>query len=246
MWSRRRAALTALVVLAGATAALATRAGTGGGDDGLGAALADIDEASAFSLRHLPRGTRVVDCFVPNRELLVDVDLAAESMVVSDADGRELGRRIDGAVYLVGRQPAGWIAAELPIAAAVRRELVDRLGPDVVGYLFADGLPADPVTAARELAGAADTVEGASARRYVLALGDDAIDGVDGAVTVEIEVFEGRVREIAVAPAGEGGWRLRYDRGTPLRVEPPRDPVPLTAASAADLTTSTDECDLPL
>lgn len=128
---------------------------------------------------------------------------------------------------------------------SVRRRLIILLGV-LVGYLLANGLPADPGTAARDLAHAATSVERVAPARFRLDLEEDALDGVAGGATIEVEVREGRVAEMAVSPrGGEGGWRVVYGSHVPVEVDAPIDALSLPVPTARTRTMSA-ECEVSL
>ena len=204
----------------------------GGGADSLRTALDDMAEPAQFSARHVPLAPSVLDCFVRSRVLLVEVDLERRSMRIGAGEGRELARRIGDDVYV---SPAGlgttgetWYEDTAPAAPERRRPLLDMLGVDVVGYLYADALPSGPVASARELARGASVVESVDAARHRLVI-DDIPDV--GAVSAEIVLRGAGVREIVVRPATEeAGWRVEYSAGTSLDLRVPAALRPLDEA----------------
>ena len=229
----------ALAVVLGA-GALALLAGalmtTGGGRDPLATALAGLETPTRYSFRHVPLGTRVVDCFLPNRELVIAVDLDAGVMAIRDPADRELARRVGREVFIsaaaLGRTSGGWWATSVPVGRDLRRRLADVVGVDLVGYLVADGLPADPVTAARELADASSSVETMTTGRYRVVLPEDRAGDVAASANVDIEVHGGRVAEMVVTPhTAAQGWRVVYGAGEPLGREAPAA-LPLDASIA--------------
>lgn len=238
------AAVLGVSALAALTGSLMT---TGGGGNRLGTVLGKLERPTRYSFRHVPMGTRVTDCFLPNREFVIAVDLAAGVMLIRNLMGRELARRVDREVYVaaaaLGRDDDAWLAASLPVGEDLRGRLVDVVGVDLARYLVADGLPADPVTAARELADAGTTIETLTAGRYRVALDEDAVGGLTG-VNVDIELRDDRVAEIAVTPKSDAdGWRTVYGAGEPLAPRAPAAVLPLDGSIARVPSTS---CELAL
>ena len=174
--------------------------------------LAAMPEVERFSFEHEPRGTRVLDCFVPVRRVRGTVDLRVPAVAVEDDEGRTLARRIGARLYLADAllgddaPPWSWIDVD----ESTRPVLERALGPELGGYVAADGLPPSGDETAGALVSVATQVEKRGRDRYRLELDVGALEGV-GAVLVDLSLSAGHVATVAVAPTGsELGWRVAY------------------------------------
>ena len=231
----------------GAAVAFARSDGSGPREE-LRRALAAMAEVERFSFEHEPRGTRVLDCFVPARRVRGTVDLRVPAVTVEDDEGRALARRIGARLYLADAllgddAPWSWIDVD----ETTRRALGRALGPEVAGYVAADGLPPSGDETAAALASVATQVEKSGRDRYRLELDVGALEGV-GAVLVDLSLSAGHVATVAVAPTGsELGWRVAYGvPGEDVEIAAPDGAVRLDPALLTSGRRRPRGCELPL
>ncbi len=195
----RRTVLALLVVAVAAAAVTIWRpwndAAAGPADEF--ARRLDRTPVSRFTFTHRGGGTRVLDCFLPNREVTGSVDLRAGVAVVTGPDGTVLARRNDRRVLLhrslfaQGAVPTEWVAADLPVNDEHRAALARSLGADLAGYVLSTGLPAGGTVIAEAALDAAADVEalgvtdldGRTATGYRVALNRDDFNAAGSATT---------------------------------------------------------------
>jgi len=239
----------AIAAVALGAAVAFVRTDDGGPREELRRALAAMPEVERFSCEHEPRGTRVLDCFVPVRRVRGTVDLRVRAVNVEDDDGRALARRIDARLYLADAllgddaPPWSWIDVEEGTLPALQRAL----GPELAGYVAADGLPPSGDETVRALVEVATEVEATGADRYRLELDAGALEGV-GAILVDLSLSAGHVATVAVAPTGsELGWRVAYGvPGKDVETAAPDGAVRLDPASLTAGLRRPRGCELPL
>lgn len=99
-----------------------------------------------FSLRYQRGGTQVLGCMMANTRFAIEVDTAAETMVVRRED--EVIALVEGERLLLGRAllrepaPTAWLAVPLDRATASEAPVRRVLGVDLAGYLLSPELPA--------------------------------------------------------------------------------------------------------
>lgn len=149
--------------------------------------LANVAEPAEYEFRHRANGTRVLDCFLPNRALTGRVDTAAAVVVMRSAAGklaRKWRRRVllHESLFPSGSLPTAWLAITLPTTDALRSALNSSLGVEWAGYVLASGLPPSgrsvasavlDVAAAVDSLGATRTLDGHAATGYRITLDPD-------------------------------------------------------------------------
>lgn len=208
---RRRVLLAAVAGIVAVAAAVAAWPGNGtGADDELARRLIAADEPSRFRFDHRAGGTRVLDCFLPHRQIIGSVDYDAGIAVLRDSAGREIARKHSDRVLLHRSLfpqdvlTTGWLELALPIDDDVRARLAAILGTELAGYLLTEGLPASGRATALAALEAADRID----RLPATTIGGRRSDGYR--ITVDEERF-------ADLPGTDGG-----------RAAPPSDVAPPT------------------
>ena len=203
MSRRRRVTVLLAVALVGTAGAGWLRSGGSEGEtprQDLEARLTAIDEPSVFAFQYSGAGTKVVDCFLPNRQFFAIVDKEADVEVFkrSASDtvpiavvtaGRALLHR---SLFRDGLVPTPWLRIPVPPAPEARTSLQGALGVDLAGYV----LRPDATASAAETARAALEVS-----RSVLRIGSSSV-GDRYRIRVEPEEFEAATR--AAGQAGGG------------------------------------------
>lgn len=245
-----RRALAIAIAAAGIAAAVwFARSDDGGSREELRRALAAMTTPERFSFDHEPRGTRVLDCFVPLRRFSGTVDLNGPAVAIVGGDGRPLARRIGARLYLaetlLGDDAPPW--SSIDVDGSTRSTLVRALGPELAGYVAADGLPPSGDQTALALVGVATGVDDIGRDRYRLDLDAGVLEGL-GAVVVEVSLARGHVTAVAVAPEGsELGWRVAYRvPGDQDEIAAPADASALDPAALFAGLARSSECELPL
>ena len=238
--------------------------------------LADIHERSVFAFQYSGAGTKVVDCFLPNRRFfaVVDTDADLEVFKRSASDttpiavvnaGRALLHR---SLFRNGLVPTPWLRTRVPPDPEAMASLRGALGVDLAGYV----LRSDATASAAEIVRAALDVSQSVSRlgsssvgdRYSIRVQPEEFDaatrsaGQAGGLAPVIDVwFKGDgIARIAVGPdrpAGQtgdveaAGWVLDYAASNP----PPRGVAgavtELAQLGGTPLTgPRSQECSLPL
>jgi len=164
---RRRVLLLAAVagIVAVATAVAAWPGNGTGADDELARRLTATDEPSRFQFDHRAGGTRVLDCFLPHRQIIGSVDYDSGIAVLRASTGSEIARKHTDRVLLHRNLfaedvlPTGWLELALPIDDDVRAPLAAILGTELAGYLLTQGLPASGRATALATLAAADRID---------------------------------------------------------------------------------------
>jgi len=206
---RRRVLLLAAVagIVAVATAVAAWPGNGTGADDELARRLTATDEPSRFQFDHRAGGTRVLDCFLPHRQIIGSVDYDSGIAVLRASTGSEIARKHTDRVLLHRNLfaedvlPTGWLELALPIDDDVRAPLAAILGTELAGYLLTQGLPASGRATALATLAAADRIDRLPATTIEVWVDDD--DHVS-----RVTVLPGR-RE----PGDDGaaaGWSIDY------------------------------------
>ena len=200
-------------------------AGACGRDDGPGADLRSAIESASepvrFAFDYRAGGTRVNDCFLPNRSFSGLVDRESGVLALHRDGEPEPGAYVaQGNIYLRatlfadGVAQAPWLQARGPLDAAHRAAVVGAVGDGFAGYVASGLLPPDGnetalalVEAAREVRRTAVSAENAS---YVLDVPAEALGAAGdtaGAeardVLAEVMVSGGRVTRISIDEADE-------------------------------------------
>lgn len=154
----------AVIAVFGAAVAAWPDGGTSAADE-LGRRLAASDEPVRFGFDHLAGGTRVLDCFLPHRQITGSVDYDAGVAVLGDRTGSAIARKHTDRVLLHRSLFAddvlttAWLELEFPIDDDVRARLAAILGTELAGYLLTQGLPASGRATALAALDAADRVD---------------------------------------------------------------------------------------
>lgn len=178
----------AVIAVFGAAVAAWPDGGTSAADE-LSRRLAASDEPARFGFDHRAGGTRVLDCFLPHRQVSGSVDYDAGVAVLRDSTGSEIARKHTDRVLLHRNLfaedvlPTGWLELALPIDDDVRARLAAILGTELAGYLLTQGLPASGRATALATLEAADRID----RLPATTIGDRRSDGYR--ITVDEERF---------------------------------------------------------
>ena len=136
-----------------------------GAADELQRRLARAREPDRFRFVHRSGGTRVLDCFLPNRAISGAVDYNADTLVISDTSGVEIARKTSRRVFLhqsvfaEDAVPTAWLALDLPLGDALHADLKPAVGTHLAGYVFVVGLPPSGKATAMAALDAAEAVE---------------------------------------------------------------------------------------
>lgn len=139
-------ALTVVAVVAAGVATWLARGGSSTADE-LARRLTSIDDPDRFSFDHRAGGTRVLDCFLPNRQIAGAVDYDGGLAVLRDAAGTEIARKHPDRVLLhrdlfaEDTFPTTWLELALPTDEELRARLSTTLGTELAGYVLTQGLP---------------------------------------------------------------------------------------------------------
>jgi len=230
----------------------------------LQAALAEGAPADQFRFLYNAAGTRVNDCFEPNRSFIGDVDrqqglLILRRDVSSPPMAYIVGGRavLSASLFRQGSVPTPWLTTPGPVDGPVRASLLRALGTGLAGYVVDGKLPPDGVEFARDGIEVAEEVtqlpERDGAQGFALRLDRDAFPdgGEPGESLLEDPTLElwigsnGTVSRVAVRPGRPqkpsaddlevGGWTIDYL--PPLDDLTVPDLGPLTELSSVDAET---------
>lgn len=227
----------------------------------LRAALAEGAPTEQFRFVYNAAGTRVNDCFEPNRSFVGDVDRRQGVLVLRpDTSSAPMayvtgGRAVLSAtLFRSGSLPTQWLTTSGSVDGALRRSLLRVLGTGLAGYVVDGLLPPDGADFARdglEVAKEVTRLPGRDGtRRFALRLDRGALAGADGQEeplledpVLEVWVGEsGNVHRVAVRPGRPegpsdddlevGGWTIDYLPAVDAVAVP--DLGPVTELSALD------------
>ena len=105
---------------------------------------------SSFSVSYVRRGTRVMDCVLPNTRFVLDVDVRRARTVARSVAGSLLASADDEAILLrraLFENPpfqTAWLAVRRDELSAVEAGVRRNLGDDLAGYLLAETPPPAP------------------------------------------------------------------------------------------------------
>ena len=159
--------LVAVAIIATVVAAVAVWPGGGGSSshDELARRLASVEDPERFSFEHRAGGSRVLDCFLPSRQISGAVDYDAALAVFRDDTGAEIARKQPDQVLLhrelfaEDAVPTTWLEVELPMDDELRARLATIFGTELAGYLLTPGLPPSGQATALAALDAADRIE---------------------------------------------------------------------------------------
>ena len=146
----RRITLGLAVATVAAVAASLVAWPAGGGSspaDELARRLVSTDDPDRFTFVHRAGGTRVLDCFLPNRQIAGVVDYDAALAVLRDATGTEVARKepervlLHRSLFAEGTVATEWVDLELPMDRGLGARLSRILGTELAGYVLTPGLP---------------------------------------------------------------------------------------------------------
>ena len=210
-------------------------------------ALENAMSPDRYAFDYRSGGTRVNDCFLPNREFSGFVDhetgvLALQQEGAGDPSAYVAAGDIylRATLFVAGVSEAPWLRAKGPLDDRRRAAVIRAVGDGFAGYVASGLLPPDGKDTARELLDVADqvrTLEQADGRaRYELRLPPEALgispeDVALGDVVVEVTISGDRVARIAVdeavdaqdadhAETDDALWSVEY-RPSDRRVELP-------------------------
>ena len=201
--------------------------------DELARRLASADDPDRFSFDHRAGGTRVLDCFLPNRQIAGVVDYDAALAVLRDDTGAEIARKhpdrllLHRTLFATHTVATTWIEFELPLDEGLRDQLAAIVGTELAGYLLTPGLPPSGRATALDALDAANqvdplpatTIDGRRSDGYRIAVAADRFADI-------AEGDDGRGAPAAdVAPPTVDVWIDRDDRVTRVTVLPGR-PAP--------------------
>ena len=267
-----------VVAVVGVAAAALLRSGGGQREtprEELEGRLTDVDEPLVFAFQYAGAGTKVVDCFLPNRRFFAVVDKEADVEVFkrSASDTTPIAVVTAGRAFLHsslfrdGLVPTPWLRTDVPPDPAAMTSLRGALGVDLAGYVLRSDATASAAETVRAALDVAQSVSrmGSAGDRYRIRVQPEEFDaatraaGEAGGLAPVIDVwFEDQdIRRITVAPArpagrtGEveaAGWVLDYSVPS---TAPPRTVIgPVTdlaeLASTSLTGPRTQGCALPL
>lgn len=256
---KRRCTLAGLLVLAAAVGSYALASSDDGGDDPDGPALEArlADPRDGFRFAYRARGTGVLDCVLPNRQLegtvfpdgtvvLTTKTPVGRGTAIVEADAVYLSAEL----FSVDPDSWAWLRIDRADVERVRPQLSRILGADLASYVAASGPPPDgnaTVAATLERSDAQPitpirTSDGtlADGFRFVVE-GDAAVPVVDAWIAANGEIVRVQVRDSVAGspgtPAPDTGWIIDYvtlpaDVTAP---EPPADAVAATDEALAEL-----------
>lgn len=188
----------------------------GGPAEELRAALESASASARFAFDYRAGGTRVNDCFLPNRSFsgLVDGDTGVLALQ-RDGDPDPAAYVAQGTIYLRatlfadGVAQAPWLQARGPLDAASRAAVVGAVGDGFTGYLATGLLPPDGRETALALVDVAREVRQVAKSersvRYQLAVpagqlgsGTDATTAEPRDILAEVTISGGRVTRISI------------------------------------------------
>ena len=192
-------------------------------NDGPASELADaLDDATSptrYAFDYRSGGTRVNDCFLPNRAFGGVVDHETGVLALQQESADEPSAYVAaGDIYLratlfaAGVTEAPWLRAKGPLDERQRSAVVRAVGDGFAGYLASGLLPPDGRETALELLDVADEVRSVEhtddGARYELrlppeALGIAADEAEVGDVIVDITISADRVTRVSVDEAVE-------------------------------------------
>jgi hypothetical protein len=256
---KRRCTLAVLLVLAAAVGSYALASSGVGGDDPDGPALEArlAEPRDGFRFAYRARGTGVLDCVLPNRQLegtvfpdgtvvLTTKTPAGPGTAIVEADAVYLSAEL----FSVDLDSWAWLRIDRADVERVRPQLTRILGADLASYVAATGPPPDgnaTVAATLERSEAQpivpirtsdDTL--ADGFRFVVE-GDEAVPIVDAWIATDGEIVRVQVRDSVAGspgtPAPDTGWIIDYlmlpaDATAP---KPPTDAVATTDEALAEL-----------
>ena len=235
--------------------------------------LADIDEPSVFGFEYSGAGTKVVDCFLPNRRFfaVVDTDADLEVFKRSASDTTPIAVVTAGqallhrSLFRNGLVPTPWLRTSVPPDPEAMPSLRGALGVDLAGYVLRSDATASAAETVRAALDVSQSVSrlGSDGNRYRIRVQpEDAATRASGqasgiAPVLDVWFENDSIRKIAVAPArppgqtGEveaAGWVLDYSAP---RTAPPKTVIggitDLAELRSASLTgPRTQGCALPL
>ena len=187
--------------------------------------LEAVDPPDDFSFAFRAGGTRVNDCFLPNREFMGEVDAARDLLLIRRTEGgTPLVVSTDDATFLsaelfgAGDVPASWI--RLLERGAIAIEPLNRLiGPDLAAFAASEELPPSGHATALAVLRAANGVE---------VLGPSVTSGVrsDG-FRVSLDPIRYAGKPLATDATAEAGdppeidlWISEKDQVTRVEVKP--------------------------
>ena len=205
----------------------------------LRAALADRTPVERFRFLYNAAGTRVNDCFEPNRSFVGDVDHRQGLLILrrgpsSPPMAYVTGGRavLSASLFRDGTVPTPWLTTSGPVNGALRTSLLRALGTGLAGYVVDGQLPPRGADFAREGLEVAKEVtrlpDRDGAQGFALRLDRSALPEATSSaepllVDPILEIWvgaSGNVRRIAVRPgrpAGTsaddldvGGWTIDY------------------------------------
>ena len=213
MRSGRRRAIEKTIVVVILTAMSVGSCGSGrdtGPSADLQAALADDSSPTRFRFLYSAAGTRVNDCFEPNRSFVGDVD-NREGLLILRRDlssppmayvtgGRAV---ISASLFQGGTVPTPWVTTSGPVEGALRSSLLRALGTGLAGYVVDGQLPPHGVDFARDGLEVAEEVtrlrERDGARGFAMRLDRKALPG---ATAPEQSLLEDPILEIWIGADG--------------------------------------------
>lgn len=209
--------------------------------------LENATSSDRYAFDYRSGGTRVNDCFLPNRAFSGFVDHETGVLALQQDGGGEPSAYVAaGDIYLrttlfaEGVSEAPWLRAKGPLDARRRAAVVGAVGDGFAGYVASGLLPPDGRETARELLDVAEEVralEPAEDRtRYELRLPPEALgiasdEAEIGEVVVDITISANLVTRITVdeavettdaehAEADDALWSVEY-RSSDRRIELP-------------------------
>lgn len=272
--ARRTRLLAVAVAVVVAAASLAAVRVLGDGSSSAATTLArrlsEGGDPQRFRFQHQAGGTRVLDCFLPNRAVEGTVDNVAGVAVLRGENGTEVARKspegvlLHQSLFAADAIPTPWLSVALPPTDELRAVLTKTLGTELSGYVLVPGLPPSGTATASAALEAAEeverlgttTVDDRRTDRYRITVADDefadatstptaAADQDGRAVPVPvIDVWvdaRDQVVRVTVVAGGSNGSGEETPGGWTIDYE-----VPVPPPTQAERMSATDAADLPL
>ena len=230
------------------------------------------DPSTQFTMEYRATGTEVLDCFLPNREFIIEVrgdTLVARRTdeppaVVAQRTGAEL--QLAPTLFEPGLLRQRWLAIDLAqLTAPDRSTLSELLGADLASYLLTDALPSNGqeiAIAALDAATAVDTLGVETigtqvADRFRITLDPESYadaqpttsstaSGPDAGTPV-VDVWVGAdddVVRVGVSSGESRGWVIDFDDVDPANGLERTTTLPLAAIELGSLSAAAVDCEV--
>lgn len=132
-------------------------------EEAMRARLADVTDPAVFAFAYSGAGTRVTDCFLPNRRFVANVDVRAGLAVFARTAAGPTplavvtkgGAVLHQSLFEEGAVATPWLRVAIPTTPAVEKALRRALGVDLAAYVVRPGAMATAAETARAAVDAA-------------------------------------------------------------------------------------------